>query len=87
MRLSCDAIIRSVSKQKCSNGTTEYVKIKFNDNFNKFDTTFCVFSSKLFDRLLALKENDPVVLIFEHFFSKKLQKDVFLLKDVVECPN
>jgi len=42
MRLSCDAIIRSVTKEKTSNGT-EYIKLKFNDNFNKFDTTFCVF--------------------------------------------
>lgn len=87
MRLSCDAIICSVSKEKCSNGSTEYVKLKFNDNFNKFDTTFCVFSTNLFDRLLSLKQNDPVVLIFEQFYSKKFKKDVFILKDVVECPN
>lgn len=86
MRLVCDAIIRSVEKCQSSTGT-EYIKLKFNDNFNKFDTTFCVFSQKLGDRLLQLNQNDTVALIFEQFYSKKYNKDVFILKDVVECPN
>lgn len=82
MRLQCFCRIVKI-EEKVAKNDKPYLEVTIDEDFYKFPSHIFVFSEKMIERFRELHENDSVVLMYEFFWSRKNNQDVFFLKDVV----
>lgn len=82
MKLECACKIKKKEEKK-SKSDKSYLDVSVDEGFNKFDSHIFIFSPKMIERFNDINIGDSVVLIYEYFWSKKSEKNVMWLRDVV----
>ncbi len=68
---------------KKTKNNKDYCELDCLENLSNKNVRIFIFKSELIERLDMLKENDNITCIFEFWYSKKENKNVINMKDLV----